>query len=255
MIKTDSRVWQGSLILVNAEHPYHGESARGTLAPVGDPRCGIWMERRAAAILNKLMENIRGWNEIAAVSGWRSAEEQCKIWDDSMRENGEAFTRQYVAAPGCSEHHTGLAIDLGRISAALDFIRPDFPHAGICQRFRRRAAQYGFIERYPAGKERITGISPEPWHFRYVGVPHAEIMGKLELTLEEYHAMLKNFRYGENPYEYTSRGLAFQISYLPMAAMGDMLTGHISRSSRMLSGNNVDGLIITEWGRENDCQN
>ena len=82
------------------------------------------------------------------ISGWRSRAEQQKLWDDSMAEHGEAFTRSYVARPGCSEHETGLAIDLGKTGGALDFIRPAFPYDGACGAFRRLAAGYGFIERY-----------------------------------------------------------------------------------------------------------
>ena len=106
-------------------------------------------------------------------AGVRLAEqqEQQRIWDDSMAEHGETFTRQYVALPGCSEHQTGLAIDLGKAAGYIDFIRPAFPYDGVCGRFRRLAARYGFIERYQRGKEEVTGISAEPWHFRYVGRP------------------------------------------------------------------------------------
>ena len=60
------------------------------------------------------------------------------------------------------------------------------PYEGICQRFRELAPLYGFIERYPANKEAVTGIAHEPWHFRYVGRPHAQRMTDLGLTLEEY---------------------------------------------------------------------
>lgn len=70
----------------------------------------------------------------------------------------------------------------------VDFIRPDFPYEGISQRFRELAPAYGFIERYPAGKERVTGIAHEPWHFRYVGTSHAKSMARQGLCLEEYLA-------------------------------------------------------------------
>lgn len=72
---------------------------------------------------------------------------------------------------GCSEHETGLAIDLALAGEEPDFIRPPFPDRGICRRFRQRCADFGFVLRYPAGKETVTGIAHEPWHFRYVGVP------------------------------------------------------------------------------------
>ena len=60
----------------------------------------------------------------------------------------------------------------------IDFIRPDFPDDGVCGAFRRAAARYGFLERYTREKEALTGIAEEPWHFRYVGVPHARLHGR-----------------------------------------------------------------------------
>ncbi len=113
-------------------------------------------------------------------------EEQTQIYEDSLRENGGEFTKKFVALPGCSEHQTGLAIDLGLCKEEIDFICPDFPYEGICQKFRQMAPDYGFVERYPAGKEKVTGIGHEPWHFRYVGRPHARIMTDRGLVLEEY---------------------------------------------------------------------
>ena len=124
------------------------------------------------------------------VSGWRSHREQQKIWDDTIAEKGELFTRKYVAVPGCSEHETGLAIDLAENAPEIDFICPEFPRTGICGKFRERAPHYGFIERYPKGKESVTGIGAEPWHFRYVGLPHSLIMTGLGLVLEEYVGLI-----------------------------------------------------------------
>lgn len=117
------------------------------------------------------MAELDGWRYITAVSGWRSQEEQREIYLQSLLENGEEFTNQFVASPGHSEHQTGLAIDLGLKQPDIDFLRPYFPYKGICQTFRELSTDYGFIERYQAGKEAITGIAHEPWHFRYVGVP------------------------------------------------------------------------------------
>ena len=77
----------------------------------------------------------------------------------------------------------------------IDFICPDFPYEGVCQRFRKEVVKYGFIERYPEGKENITKIAPEPWHFRYVGFPHSEIMRDKNLALEEYVDYIRGFVY------------------------------------------------------------
>ena len=98
------------------------------------------------------------------------------------------FRSTYVALPGHSEHESGLAVDLGLKKDVIDFIRPDFPYDGICGVFRELAPDYGFIERYPRGKEAVTGIGHEPWHFRYIGTPHARILTESGLVLEEYAA-------------------------------------------------------------------
>ena len=176
-----------SLILVNGQHAYSPDVAQD-LIPVHEDYPDILLEREAVCALSRIMEQLDGWEFIVPVSGWRSLEEQLKIYEESLRENGPEFTARFVAMPGHSEHQTGLAIDLGLRQPEIDLIRPAFPYEGICQRFRELAPAYGFIERYPAGKEHITGIAHEPWHFRYVGTPHSEIMASKCLTLEEYLA-------------------------------------------------------------------
>ncbi|MCI9552329.1 MAG: M15 family metallopeptidase [Acutalibacter sp.] len=175
------------LILVNRQYPYTIH-VRRDLAPVLPAFPHILLEREAAHALSRLMEELDGWAHIVPVSGWRSFAQQQRIYLDSLRDNGREFTKQFVALPGHSEHQTGLAIDLGLRGENVDFIRPNFPYEGICQRFRELAPAYGFIERYPAGKERVTGISHEPWHFRYVGIPHGEHITRQGLCLEEYLA-------------------------------------------------------------------
>lgn len=277
-------IYTGSLILVNQNVPCREiEPSRLVPAPCpgNNTAAGIYLERTAAVLLNRLMTEIRGWREITLVSGWRSYEEQARLWEASCRENGEEFTKKYVALPGHSEHHTGLAVDLGLKSGKGDFIRPDFPDSGICREFRRRAARYGFILRYPPGKERVTGIAHEPWHFRYVGPPHAEIMDRLELTLEEYHPFIKGYPYGA-PFRYRSGDFRAAVSYLPAGAPANWSPGKLeSRQTGapanrnpgklalrqtgapaetllnvqkeglgMVSGNNMDGWIVTIWNRK-----
>lgn len=236
-------VYSGSLILVNARHPYRGVPDPALLMPVNG-ESGVLMDRRAAVLLERLMAEIRGWNGIVPVSGWRPREEQQAIWDDTLRESGEAFTKKYVAFPGCSEHETGLAIDLGLRQEQIDFIRPDFPDVGVCRIFRRRAAAYGFVLRYPADKEPVTGIACEPLHFRYVGVPHAEIMDKLGLTLEEYLDYLKEYPYGMRPLVHEKNNLVFELSFLSDERADDLKTENLHG---MVSGDNSEGFIVTEW--------
>ena len=105
-------------------------------------------------------------------SAYRSIEEQQKLYD-------EIADKTYVQKPGCSEHQTGLGVDLAAPGKDLEgSIQAKWLYA--------HSYEYGFIVRYPTGKENITGISFEPWHFRYVGVEIAKYIHDEGITLEEY---------------------------------------------------------------------
>lgn len=175
-----------NLVLVNAAHALEEEPDAGELEAVHKENPAVFLKREAAEQLKCLLDAVDREGEIVLVSGYRSREEQEKIFADSLRENGRSFTETYVAPPDHSEHQTGLAIDLGKRQESIDFIRPEFPRDGVFLAFREKAPEYGFVERYPAGKEQVTGIGAEPWHFRYVGCPHARIMTERHLVLEEY---------------------------------------------------------------------
>ncbi|HBA64328.1 MAG TPA: peptidase M15 [Lachnospiraceae bacterium] len=236
----------GSLILVNRDYGYHTEE-NTSLIPVQEHTPDILIQRRAGILLSSLMEQINGWQHIVPVSGWRSLAKQQTIWDDSLSENGLPFTSTYVAVPGHSEHQTGLAIDLGLRQKEIDFIRPAFPYDGICGLFRKRAADYGFIERYPAGKETITGIGHEPWHFRYVGIPHAAIITEHQLTLEEYLFFIRQFRHGRASYHFRRNSQEISVSWLEADGNGCGEACLDTELPYSISGNNFDGFIITEW--------
>lgn len=246
IILTQEQIYRGSLILVNSSHRFQSEPEE-LLVPVLEDCPDILLQRCAVVLLNQLMREIHGWGDIVPVSGWRSRKEQQQIWDDSLQENGLAFTKKYVAAPGHSEHQTGLALDLGLKSDHIDFIRPDFPDMGICRTFCLKAAKYGFILRYPAGKESITGIGHEPWHFRYVGVPHAAIMAEKGLTLEEYTEFIKNYPRSGRPC-LTQNGIQ-EIAVSYVRSSSPETVAEIDESHPyIVSGNNVDGFILTEYG-------
>lgn len=233
-------IHNGLLILVNAEHPIQ-HMERPILAPAV-PGSDILLDSRAAAMLSGLISRIGAAGEIVPVSGWRPEAEQREIWDGSMRESGEEFTRKYVALPGCSEHQTGLAIDLALRADNIDFIRPEFPYDGVCGRFRALAADYGFVERYQSGKEGVTGIAAEPWHFRYVGRPHARIMCEMGLCLEEYVEYLRSYPYPERLLEVRGEVYEAEVGF---AGARDTLG--LPDAPYQVSGNNVDGYIYTLW--------
>ena len=97
-------------------------------------------------------------------------------------------TSKYIAFPGASEHHTALAVDLSNDgSLEENFIDTD---AGVW--ISKNCHKYGFVVRYPKEKLRVTGIGYEPWHIRYVGRPHSDIMYQNNWCLEEYIDYLSN---------------------------------------------------------------
>ena len=105
-----------------------------------------------------------------------------------MDTKGQAHADAYLALPGCSEHHTGLAADLDTYNIE-DGTSGGFDGEGAYAWAVEHAWEYGFILRYPQGKERVTGHAFDPVHYRYVGQSAAKQIFELELTLEEYVSM------------------------------------------------------------------
>ena len=250
VILPKEKIHVGMLQLVNALHPLECENEE-ELVPANPNYPNILINCKVANALQLVLETISSGNEIIPVSGYRSFEEQTKIYDDSLKENGEIFTKKFVALPGRSEHQTGLAIDLALNKEEIDFICPDFPYEGICEVFRQTAYDYGFIERYPKGKENITGISHEPWHFRYVGYPHSRIIQQKGVTFEEYIDLIKSFNNDHKMNFTEDRDREFSIYYVP--ACGDKTEIQIPEDCFYeFSGNNIDGFIVTVWRKKDD---
>lgn len=235
------QVYAGHLILVNQSHPLRSFRPVN-LVPVDQVHTDILLERQTAKLLAACIQAVGGQDDILPVSGWRSQEEQQAIWNDTLKREGEVFTRQYVARPGCSEHQSGLAIDLGKAAPHIDLIRPYFPDDGVCGAFRRIAAKYGFIQRYSKAKETLTGISEEPWHFRYVGAPHAQLMADNNLCLEEYSAFIQ----AQPMTCVLENGRAARVSYLPCP--GEQITAELPEDRCwQCSGDNQNGFLLTFW--------
>lgn len=107
-------------------------------------------------------------------------------------EKAKALTLEYIAYPGCSEHHTGLAVDIISVewqNSGKEII-DTFEETSEAKWLAENAHKYGFIMRYPKDKEDITKIGYEPWHFRYVGVAHATAIYNAGQCLEEYLGVL-----------------------------------------------------------------
>ena len=133
-------------------------------------------------------DGITKWQVSSAYRSWQGQEKMLANKISSLREKnkgwGQARARKAalrtVAEPGCSEHQTGLAIDINVPGAAA------FHGTKQCKWLHAHCWEYGFIVRYPKGKEKITGFDAEAWHIRYVGEACAEQIHELDMCLEEY---------------------------------------------------------------------
>lgn len=148
------------------------------------------LRREAAEALTKLMDGAtQDGLQLYCVSGYRSYATQKAIYEAKLKVAGLEYTSKYVAYPGQSEHQTGLAMDVTNAAGVQKPLTQDFGQTKEGKWLQANAHFYGFIIRYPAGKESITGYNYEPWHIRYVGRDTAESMQSEEQTLEEYLAI------------------------------------------------------------------
>ncbi len=243
-------IHKGNLVLINKRYPFLGneEGHRIKLVPASPLSPQILLEIKTATVLSHLIGLLRGQESILPVSGYRSYEEQSKIYVDSLFKHGKEFTEQYVALPNHSEHQTGYAIDLTINREEIDAIRPEFPYEGICDLFREKATLHGFVERYRKGKEKVTGIAHEPWHFRYVGYPHSLLMEMYGLVLEEYVEFLKEYPYKGDHLITELNQQTIEIFYIEANSTSNFTTIELPEDSiYQLSGNNMDGFIVTLW--------
>ncbi len=120
---------------------------------------------------------------IIATSTYRDFHYQKKLFEEYTATKGKEYALECSAKPGHSEHQTGLAVDVAGSNDDYD----DFENSLEFPWMKENAHLYGFILRYPKGKEKITGFKYEPWHYRYVGTEIAKIIYEENLTLEEYY--------------------------------------------------------------------
>ena len=140
--------------------------------------------RKEAAIAFELLSAdalLLGYR-IVAVSAFRDYDYQKKLYNYYVRERGYTYADSCSARAGHSEHQTGLAVDVEGSNHDYN----NFKDTNEFDWMKNNAHRYGFILRYPKGKERITGFKYEPWHYRFVGVEVATYIFENNLTLEEY---------------------------------------------------------------------
>ena len=245
---SEEALHQGALILVNKTYAYEFPASQDLIS-MYDLTDGLYsvsgtdvmMDAVAAQPLDNLLSDFYATTGIGSINilcGYRTLEESQELFDASAEQNGLEHAERYVMRPGYSEHHSALSADLGILldGGGLDYYYPTDSYAWITE----HAADYGFILRYPEDKTQITDIDYEAWHFRYVGFPHAQAMNELGFCLEEYIDFLKQYTVEGEHYTVGS----YEIYYVPAAESIPVPTGR----SYEVSGNNVDGFIVTVGG-------
>lgn len=182
----------GNLILVNKEHALP-EDYQIRLHDLENGRCAVG-EEMYDALKEMLTDGSEEGFEFVVASGYRSRERQQELLDEAiqtaMENDGLSRQQAYERAtretmpPGYSEHETGLAVDI--VSLKYQLLDEQQEYTAENQWLRENCSKYGFILRYPPEAEAITGISYEPWHFRYVGKEAAKEITEQGITLEEY---------------------------------------------------------------------
>ena len=172
--------------------------------------------------------------EVALDSAYRSIETQQLLKEEFINKYGPEYTKSYVAEPKTSEHHTGLALDLTlKIKNHYIDNNDELMHQDkIFKKIHKLLPKYGFILRFPKGKESLTGHPYEPWHIRYVGKIPAQIMAKEDLCLEEYLTTYSTVLYINKEEKKTSFDIVKELSEI----LGIKKIGHTGTLDPLATG-------------------
>ncbi|MDT3427226.1 D-alanyl-D-alanine carboxypeptidase [Paenibacillus forsythiae] len=235
---TEEQVYQGDLLLVNKEYSLHKEGIQPDIVKLYGHKemvrgyalldQTIRLSQRVAREFSVMIEAAEedGVRHFMISSGYRSLGEQDRLYQEKGAD--------YALPSGHSEHNLGLSLDIGSTKMEMN-------RAAEGKWLEKNAWKYGFILRYPRDKTEITGIQYEPWHFRYVGLPHSLIMKDKNFTLEEYLDYLKAAR----AISIEADGKSYEVSYVPISKDTVIYIREGRRYS--LSGDNRGGVIVTTY--------
>ncbi|PHD61185.1 D-Ala-D-Ala carboxypeptidase VanY [Bacillus toyonensis] len=233
---TEEQVYKGNLLLVNKDYPVKKDSIRSDIINVAQNSelvrgYGVLDRniRLSKDIAKKFLNVIdaaekESVNHFLISSGYRDFQEQRQLYEE--------MGSDYALPAGYSEHNLGLSLDVGSTQTKME-------KAPEGKWIEENVWKHGFVLRYPKNKSNITGIQYEPWHIRYVGLPHSAIMQEKKFTLEEYLDFLKEKKEISTNVE----GKEYKVSYYKVSnntTINVPINQHYE-----ISGNNMDGVIVT----------
>lgn len=233
---TEEQIYKGNLVLVNKETPVHQLGIKSDvvhLAEHDELIVGYGLLDNTIQLSESVAQEFitmidaaqqDGVNQFLISSGYRDVAEQDRLFQEMGAE---------LALPaGHSEHNLGLSLDIGSFGGLMG-------QAPEGKWLKSNAWMHGFILRYPEDKTAITGIEYEPWHFRYVGLPHSVIMLEKNFTLEEYLEYLKEKKFVST----TVQGEKYEIVYYPVNKRTTIYVP--ANRDYEMSGDNMSGVIVT----------
>ncbi|PHB58721.1 M15 family metallopeptidase [Bacillus toyonensis] len=233
---TEEQIYKGDLLLVNKDYSVKKDSVRSDIINVAQNSelvrgYGVLDRniRLSKDIVKKFLNVIdaagkKGVNYFLISSGYRDFQEQRQLYEE--------MGSDYALPPGYSEHNLGLSLDVGSTQDKME-------KAPEGKWIEENVWKHGFVLRYPKNKSNITGIQYEPWHIRYVGLPHSAIMQEKKFTLEEYLDFLKEKKEISTNVE----GKEYKVSYYKFSN-NTTISVPINQHYE-ISGNNMDGVIVT----------
>jgi len=242
----ENEIHQGYLLLVNHDHTFTIPNNLDLVRIVDARTTQFRVQPESSRLLRSVMEPLDEMmadfrtatnnRSVAIRSAHRDYEMQQSILNRYISQMGRREALRWAALPRHSEHHTGLAFDFGVMSGNT---MNTFTGTSNTVWFRRNSYRYGFILRYPQNKTHITQTNHEPWHFRYVGLPHSALIHQNDWCLEEFIENIRNYTY-EEPMEFEHDGVLYGIYF----AEGTSIRIPINTEFD-ISGNNIDGFIVT----------
>lgn len=252
----ESDIYAGDLVLVNADYQYKFDNVPTVLeseeiVSVYEHKTkDYYVSDRNIRLSKRIIENLNAFFaeykktfsrvDIMLNSAHRTYEQQEEMLASKIKQLGEEEGSRTAAVAGSSEHHTGLTFDIcinsnGKYSA--------FDGTGDYAWIAQNCHKYGLILRYPEHKSESTGILYEPWHYRYIGVPHSYYIYNNGLILEEYIEKVKNYSFDKKHLTITADAETYEV-YFVKSEGATTSVPVMKNCEYRISGNNSDGFIV-----------
>ncbi len=250
--KSYDDIHYGELVLVNKDYSCHsdGENVESIFETKSDSYVVtdryVSLDTSIIEYVNSMLDDfyeIYGETDIMIACGYRSYDTQVGLFNEEINSVGTQAAEQWVAPPGYSEHQTGYVFDLDLNVDGGNGI--DYSGEGNYAWINEHCSDYGFIIRYPAGKEDITGYSAEPWHFRYVGIPHAQYISDNNITLEEYFDIIYKHKADNPALMEDHSGCRWCVYFVEADEAQDTRIPVPENYDYSISGDNCGGFIVT----------